>query len=159
MIARSRIMLLAALLPALAALAVSVPAQAQSGRITGRVTEAETGTPLPYANVVLVGTSMGGMTLTDGTFTVVGVPVGTYTVKVMMMGYKPEEKTEVRVNAGTPTRVDFQLEEQIVGQTQEIVVEAEQVAAGAVAGAVQWCLDDRVEHDGRREQGDGVYAV
>lgn len=127
MIARSRIMLLAALLPALAALAVSVPAQAQSGRITGRVTEAETGTPLPYANVVLVGTSMGGMTLTDGTFTVVGVPVGTYTVKVMMMGYKPEEKTEVRVNAGTPTRVDFQLEEQIVGQTQEIVVEAEQV--------------------------------
>jgi len=125
--ARSLFRILAVVLPALMILVVAQSAMAQAGRLTGRVTEASTGSPLPYANVVVVGTTMGGMTLTDGTFTITGVPVGTYTVKVMMMGYKPEEKTDVRIDASQTTRADFKLEEQIVGKTQEIVVEAEQV--------------------------------
>ncbi len=100
-------------------------ALAQTGRISGKVLEAKTGNPLPYANVVLAGTTMGGMTLNDGTFTITGVPVGSYTVKVMMMGYKVEEKPGVRVNAGQTAEVEFRLVEQIVGETQEIVVEAE----------------------------------
>ena len=125
--ARSHFRLLAVVLPALIILVAAQSAMAQSGRLSGRVTEAETGSALPYANVVIVGTNMGGMTLTDGTFTIVGVPVGTYTIKVMMMGFKPEEETGVRVNASQTTRVDFKLITQIVGKTQEIVVEAEQV--------------------------------
>jgi len=99
---------------------------AQTGRITGKVVAKKTGQPLPYANVVLVGTKMGAMTLSDGTFTIVGVPVGTYTVKVMMMGYKSEQKSGVKVNAGEVTEVNFALEETIVTKTQEIVVEATQ---------------------------------
>ncbi|MEN8164656.1 MAG: carboxypeptidase regulatory-like domain-containing protein, partial [Acidobacteriota bacterium] len=125
--ARSRFRLLAVVLPALIILAAAQPAIAQPGRISGRVTEAKTGSPLPYANVVVVGTNMGGMTLTDGTFSIIGVPVGTYTIKVMMMGYAPSDKTGIKVDTGQTTKVDFKLEEQIVGKTQEIVVEAEQV--------------------------------
>ena len=97
----------------------------QTGRVTGKVVDAKSGQPLPYANVVLVGTTMGGMTLTDGTFTIVGVPVGSYSVKAMMMGYTANEKLNVRVDAGSVVEVDFTLEETIVGKTQEIVVEAE----------------------------------
>ena len=79
-----------ALAVALVLLVVSFTnAFAQTGRITGKVTDTKTGEPLPFANVVVLGTSpnMGAMTLNDGTFTIVGVPVGTYTVKAMMMGY------------------------------------------------------------------------
>ena len=113
------------LLPALVLLLSSTGAYAQSGRVAGKVTVAETGAALPYANVVLVGTKMGGMTLTDGTFLITGVPAGTYSVKVMMMGYKIEEKAGVKVDPGQTSRVEFQLTEEIVGQTQEILVEAE----------------------------------
>ena len=134
--ARSCFRLLAIMLPALIVLLAAQSAMAQSGRITGRVTEATTGSPLPYANVVVVGTNMGGMTLTDGTFNIIGVPVGTYTIKVMMMGYKPDEKTGIRVDASQTTRVDYKLEEQIVGQTQEIVVEAEQVQIDVTSSSV-----------------------
>ena len=40
-------------------------AVAQTGRITGFVMDAETGSPIPYANIVIVGTGMGGMALMD----------------------------------------------------------------------------------------------
>ncbi len=96
-----------------------------TGNISGTVTDASDGKPLPYANVVLVGTKMGGMTLLDGSFLITRVPYGKYTVKVMMMGYKVADKTKVRVKIGKTTEVHFKLTEEIVGQTQEILVEAE----------------------------------
>ncbi|MBN1164389.1 MAG: carboxypeptidase regulatory-like domain-containing protein [Candidatus Krumholzibacteriota bacterium] len=123
---RSRIVVLAFLLiPSLILAITGSDVLAQTGRIGGKVFAAKDGAPLPYANVILLGTKMGGMTLTDGTFLVTGVPVGTYTVKVMMMGYKVEERPGVRVNAGQVTELEFRLAEQIVGKTQEILVEAE----------------------------------
>jgi hypothetical protein len=115
----------AVLLVSLVLLITSTGVFAQTGRITGKIVDTATGQPLAYANVVLVGTTLGGMTLTDGSFTIVGVPVGTYTVRAMMMGFKTEERPGVRVNAGAVAELDFRLEETIVGKTQEIVVEAE----------------------------------
>lgn len=111
-----------------ALLVILVPfasAYAQTGRITGKVTDATTGQPLAFANIVVVGTKTGAMTLNDGTFVVHGVPVGTYTVKAMMMGYEAVEKAGVRVDMGVAAEVNFQLKETIVSRTQEIVVEAE----------------------------------
>jgi hypothetical protein len=115
-----------ALIVALVLAVTSSTAFAQTGRIVGKVTDTKTGEPLAFANVVILGGgNMGAMTLNDGTFTVAGVPVGTYTVKAMMMGYTSSEKPGVAVNAGAPTTIDFKLEETIVARTQEIVVEAE----------------------------------
>jgi hypothetical protein len=95
------------------------------GRITGRVYDAKTGDPLPYANVVVVGTKQGGMTRSDGRYTIQDVPAGRYRVKAMMMGYRPVEWSNVVVHGGRPTETNFELESTIIGMTQEIVVEAE----------------------------------
>jgi outer membrane receptor protein involved in Fe transport len=97
---------------------------AQTGTVTGKVSKAD-GTPLAYANVILVGTTMGAMTLADGKFTIQAVPAGTYTVRAMMMGYKSVEKTGVVVNIGATQAVEFKLETTVVAKTQEIVVTAE----------------------------------
>jgi outer membrane receptor protein involved in Fe transport len=97
---------------------------AQSGTVTGKVTKAD-GSPLAYANVVLVGTTMGAMSMADGKFTIQAVPPGTYTVRAMMMGYKASEKPGVVVNIGATQAVDFKLETTVVAKTQEIVVVAD----------------------------------
>ena len=99
-------------------------AAAQTGTITGTIT-ADDGKPLPYANVVIVGSTMGAMSLPDGKFTIVGVPAGTHTVRVLMMGYKKTEKTGVVVNSGQETVVSFKMETQVVLKTQEITVVGE----------------------------------
>jgi outer membrane receptor protein involved in Fe transport len=97
---------------------------AQTGTVTGKVAKAD-GSPLAYANVIIVGTTMGAMTLADGKFTITAVPPGTYTVRAMMMGYKSVEKASVVVNIGATQAVDFKLETTVVAKTQEIVVTAE----------------------------------
>src|SRR5262245_61229845 len=104
---------------------VTSAAVAQTGIVSGTVVSGKDGKPLPYANVMLVGTTMGAMSLTDGKFEIKGVPIGTYTVKAMMMGFATVEKANVVVNAGSTAAVQFKLDEKVVTQIQEIVVTAD----------------------------------
>ena len=97
---------------------------AQTGTVAGKVTKAD-GSPLAYANVIIVGTTMGAMTLADGKFAIQAVPPGTYTLRAMMMGYKAVEKPGVVVNVGAAQAVDFRLETTVVARTQVITVYGE----------------------------------
>jgi outer membrane receptor protein involved in Fe transport len=116
-------------------------ATAQTGTVTGKVTTAD-GKPLAYANVVLVGTTMGAMTLPDGKFTITAVPPRTYTVKAMMMGYKAVEKPGVVVNIGSTAVVEFKLETTVVAKTQEIVVVGERALVEVTESKVTQAVSD-----------------
>ncbi len=123
-------------------LALHVAAAAQTGTISGTV-RSKDGKPLAFANVILVGTSMGAMSLNDGRFTITSVPVGTYTVKAMMMGYKAVEKKGVKVTPGGTATVDFKLEQTIVAKTQEIVVTAEKPMVEVTASDTRASVTDQ----------------
>jgi Ca-activated chloride channel family protein len=114
--------LLVALVPALLVSAVTA---IETGSICGIVVDELTGKPLPYANVAVIGTNMGAMALTDGTFCIHGIPAGTYSVKAMMMGYEPKGIHDIVVEPGKKVTIEFKMKERLVGKTQEIVVEAE----------------------------------
>lgn len=100
------------LLLGLVFLGSATPAQAQVGSITGKVTD-DAGVGVPYANVILKGTQLGGRANADGKFTIVKVPVGSYTLATKMMGYASVEKA-VQVNANQTATVDFKISEQAV---------------------------------------------
>ncbi len=99
-------------------------AGAQTGNVGGVVVVESTGAPLQYANVLIEGTSLGSITDKDGRFLIKDVPAGTYSVKVMAMGYEPGRKSSVIVASGKTTEIKFRMREQLVGSTQEILVGA-----------------------------------
>ncbi len=63
-----------------------------SGKISGKITDAQTGVPLPGANVMLEGTSYGATTDVRGVYTISGVPEGAYEIKASYMGYNSAAK-------------------------------------------------------------------
>ncbi len=98
---------------------------ASGGRITGKVTERGKD-PVPYANVIILGTKQGSMTDENGVFTVTGVPVGATQVQVQSVAHGKLVKT-VQVNAGQTVTVNFDFAEgaKVVKTIGEIQVTAE----------------------------------
>ena len=93
-----------------------------AGLIQGNVHDAESRKPLEAANILLQGTSLGVNAGKDGSFQLIHVPPGTYTVRVSFIGYTPQVR-QVTVRSGEITALDVWLEQTVLpGQT--IVVSA-----------------------------------
>lgn len=99
-----------------------VQAQAAGGTIRGRVM-ARDGSPLIFANVVLLGTRLGSMTDSTGTFVIKGLPTGKYTLKVSYLGYEPEERRLAVADGATKTQ-DFAMNEATVATMDKVVVQS-----------------------------------
>lgn len=97
---------------------------ATSGKIAGKVISAGTGEPLPGANVMIEGTSIGAATDAEGDYYILNVTSGRYNVKVSMMGYKPVIQTEVNVSINHTTPVNFQMEETVIDVGESVIVVA-----------------------------------
>ena len=92
---------LVALLLALAA----PPASAQSRTVTGVVTDASSGDPLPFVNVVIQGTTRGAATDIDGNYSI-EVPGPEAVLVYRFLGY-----VEQAITVGSQTTIDVGLEE------------------------------------------------
>ncbi len=95
-----------------------------TGKITGTVTDEETGDPLPGANVIISETVIGTAVNEDGYFIILNVPAGTYAVSAGIIGYSTMTITNVRVSGDLTTDVKFSLTSTVV-EGEEIIVEAE----------------------------------
>lgn len=119
---------LVSLLVALALGLAAPQARAQAtGTIKGKVTEKGGKEAVPFANVVLPQLKKGLMSGDDGSFTMPGVPAGTYEVRAMLVGREPITKTVVVPAGGTvEVLLDFG-GEVVTKQLDEIVVTAEKL--------------------------------
>lgn len=112
---------LVVLLPILA-----TPLLAQNvGRISGTVTDFETGESLPGANIVIVGTTRGTAADVEGNYFILNVPPGRYELRASMIGYEATMVQDVIVNSDRTTTVDIQLRSEAIGLGEEVVVTAE----------------------------------
>ncbi len=88
-------------------LLMSQVAIAQSGSVTGQVTDAESGEALPGVNVLIEQSQQGAATDIDGEFEITNVEPGTYTVSASYIGY---ERFETSVEVGeSEAVVDIEL--------------------------------------------------
>ncbi len=91
-----------------------------TGTLRGRVLDQTTHEALPGANVLLVNTPHGTSTDARGTFVLMDIPVGTYTLRISFVGYAPQEMP-VQIKAGSTTTVEVFLEP-VAANLGEIVV-------------------------------------
>jgi outer membrane receptor protein involved in Fe transport len=103
----------------------SSPSLAANGKIAGVVKDKETGEPLPGANVVIVGTNLGGSTDIQGRYFILNVPPGVYTVQASFIGYQSVRVENVRVRFDETTTVDFELSQQVIEVGEAVTVVAE----------------------------------
>jgi TonB-linked SusC/RagA family outer membrane protein len=83
-------------------------AQGAVGVVAGKVTDRTSRGPLADVQVQVVGTVRGARTSPDGSYRITGVPVGTYTVRAIRLGYG-QGVAQVTVTAGGTATADFGL--------------------------------------------------
>ncbi|MEM1041040.1 MAG: TonB-dependent receptor [Bacteroidota bacterium] len=105
-------------------------AQPATGQIEGRVTDAETGTPVPGVNLVVEGTPLGTSSGIDGRFALDAVPAGEQTLAVSALGYERATRS-VAVRAGETARLALALRPDLAA-LGEVVVTGQKVQRSLV---------------------------
>jgi TonB-dependent SusC/RagA subfamily outer membrane receptor len=72
---------------------------AQTGTVTGRVVDAQSGAPVVSAQVTVTGTTIGTAVDSDGRFRLVNVPVSAKQIRVRGIGYQPNT-TAINLTSG-----------------------------------------------------------
>lgn len=111
----------------------------QVATISGKVTDARTGEPIPAASVMVRGTELGGVTADNGVYHIARVPAGARVIIVRRIGYAPASKA-VTLAEGAADTLDFALTESAT-QLEAIVVTGtagnqSRVAQGAVVSTI-----------------------
>ena len=106
---------------------------AQAGTVAGRVTD-ERGAGISGAQVFLVRPAIGTQTGSDGNYRLTGVPAGTHSLGVRMLGFRPDSAS-VTVDAGGTASQDFSLSRDPL-QLQEMVVTGTQSPRQNLAASV-----------------------
>jgi TonB-dependent receptor len=121
-----------------ACLVLPAPLAAQeTGRIVGRVVEAEQGNPLAGVQVEIVGSTLRTATAIDGRFILPNVPAGTVALSLRLIGFQPKTVTGIVVKAGDVVEQNVALGASVV-ELQELAVTAE-----AERGSVNAALEEQ----------------
>ena len=98
-----------------------------TGKITGQVTDSETGEPLIGANVLISEQGIGTATDINGYYTLLHVPPGSYNLTTNYIGYGSLTYNNVRVMIDLTTSQNFQLNS-LALEGESVVIEAKRAA-------------------------------
>jgi len=105
-------------------LLIAGEAQAQRGKLAGRVISAESAEGIIGCNIVIENTSIGAPTDLDGYFFIINIPPGIYNVSFTVIGYKTMIFRNVLINSGKTTELNAELEvTYLEGEAVEVTYE------------------------------------
>ena len=92
-----------------------------TGSLEGNIIDRDTKQDLPGANVILDGTEMGAATDLEGHFIIENVPLGSYTIRVNMIGYKTQVRANIHALANRNAVINMALEPTILSGSDVVV--------------------------------------
>ena len=94
--------------------------QAQTGTITGKVTDAATKLPIADVRVVITGTTFEAQTGRDGEYRLINVRPGPVTVSAFRIGYRLKQDT-VRVATGATVTLNLEMTQSVINLSEVVV--------------------------------------
>ncbi len=111
----------------LSVLLVASGAAAQTGTLTGLVTDRDSGEELIAVDVILIGTGLATQTDLEGRFRLEDVPAGTHDVRLKYIGYDTRVVTGVEVGAGATAELEIALESFRANAIDDVMVTATRI--------------------------------
>ena len=110
-----------------------------TGKISGIVKDKSTGDPLIGVNITLVGTNLGASTDLDGSFIMLNVPPGNYTVLAQYIGYTDVKTENVQIHIDLTTQLEIKMQETSLelGETVTVVAERQLVTKDLTASTAK----------------------
>ncbi len=123
-----------------------------TGKIAGKIVDAETGEPLPYAQIVLIhkiennkkiplSSPYGAVSDVKGEYFIINVPPGRYVIQVSFIGYKTIKQSPIEVAVDRTLTLNFSLtpesikgEEVVITATKNMVVLDRTSSSAKVSG-------------------------
>ncbi|MCF7825875.1 MAG: TonB-dependent receptor [Candidatus Marinimicrobia bacterium] len=99
-----------------------------TGKISGIVRDKDSGEALIGCNVIIDNTRFGASVGLDGSFYIIGVDPGEYSITASMIGYQQVRLSEVQVRSDLTTSIEFELSPTIIQSGEVVVVVAERSA-------------------------------
>jgi hypothetical protein len=94
---------------------------AQNGAIKGKVADANNNEPIPFANVIVEGSTIGSTTDLDGNFSITGLEPGFINLRVSYVGYETTISSDIQINNNSIPYIEIGLEPR-ASELEEVVV-------------------------------------
>jgi outer membrane receptor protein involved in Fe transport len=116
-----------------------------TGKIAGKITDAQTGEAVIGANVILVGTTLGASSNIDGDYFILNIPPGTYTLRASSVAYASVTVGGVQVTVDQTTRIPFSLQAQSVELGDIVVTATRPIVQRDLTSTVSSVTSDQIQ--------------
>ena len=101
-------------------IALSNTVSSQNVKVYGSITNALNNEPIPFANIIIEGTTIGATSDIDGNYVILDVNAGAYNFKCSYIGFNTDIQSEIKVSSNKNLRLDFFLSEnsEILGEVK-----------------------------------------
>ena len=110
----------------------SLRAQSKKGTLLGTVRDRFSNEPVYGGIVVVVGSTLGGVTNEQGIFHITNIPPGTYQIRASVLGYESQIYRDVIVRGNDSTMLDIYLNEQSI-EVGEVIISGNKFMEDEVA--------------------------
>jgi len=103
------------------AVLLSSGALGQNAQVKGKITDLNNNEPVPFANILVVGTQIGSTSSYEGEFIITGLEPGYIKLRVSYIGYKTKITTDILIENNKTPFIEIKLEESEVSLDEVIV--------------------------------------